>query len=264
MAPEASFVSALTLVAQVQTMGRLEQRFVALVDQALANPALLIAAFAAAFGVGAVHALAPGHGKAVAAAYLVGGRGRIRDAVLLGGVVAAMHTVSVVALALGLHMMLRNTAASPASAATVTPALRLVSGLMVVGLGVVLLVRQRTRGEHGHHHAEPAASPFSRRGLVVLGLAGGLLPSPSAFLVLVTAAFTGRLGTGLLLVVMFSLGLASTLTVIGIAMVRGREALVDRLDVAGRGRLLQRAALLAAAAVLAGGVVLTVAGVAAL
>lgn len=256
-------MSVLGIVAQVQQMGRLDQRFVALVDQALANPALLIAAVAAAFGVGAVHALAPGHGKAVAAAYLVGGRGKTRDAFVLGAVVAAMHTISVIVLALGLQVVVRRTGAAPASAENVTPALRVISGLAVVGLGVVLLLRQRTGHRSDHEHPAPAA-PFSRRGLVVLGLAGGLLPSPSAFLVLVTAAFTGRLFTGLLLVGAFSLGLATTLTLIGVAMVRGREALLDRFDTAGRRRLVRRAAVVGAAAVLAGGIVMTVAGLAAL
>ena len=258
-----------SVVAQAQDLTALDSAFVRLVDQALANPALLVAAAAAAFGVGAVHALAPGHGKAIAAAYLVGGRGRYRDAVLLGAVVAAMHTVSVVVLAVGLQAVLRSAGAAPASVAQVTPGLRIASGVLVVGLGAALLVSQwrRRRGAvHGHDHDEfpPEVRPFSRRGLVLLGASGGLVPSPSAFLVLVTTIFTGRLFVGLLLVGLFSLGLAATLTAIGLAVVRGRAAIVDRLSRQRQQRLTRVAAVGGAVVIVIGGVVLTAAGLAAL
>jgi ABC-type nickel/cobalt efflux system permease component RcnA len=249
------------VLAQAADLNRYEAAFVGLVDRALANPALLVVALGAAFGVGAIHALAPGHGKAVAAAYLVGGRGRVRDALLLGGVVAAMHSVSVVVLALGLQVFLQRTAAPAVATAQVTPVLRVISGLVVVGLGVALLGRQR----HRHTHADPAlppdVEPFSRRGLIALGLSGGLLPSPSAFLVLVTTAFSGRLILGLLLVLVFSLGLATTLTLIGVAVVRGRDALVDRFSATRQRRLLRVGAVAGAVVILTGGVVMTAAGV---
>ena len=251
------------VLAQAQVLSRFESAFVALVDRALTSPLLALAAVAAAFGVGAVHALAPGHGKAIAAAYLVGGRGRARDAVLLGVTVAAMHTVSVLVLGLGLQALLRSRGGLPALTDEVTPVLRLLSGLLVVGVGVYLLARQRRR--HTHHHDAPAGvSPFSRRGLVALGAAGGLLPSPAAFLVLTTAAFMGRLWLGLLLVLVFSIGLASTLTVVGLAAVRGRQALLDRLGGQRQQRLLRQLATVGAIIVLLGGVVLTATGVRAL
>ena len=253
------------VVGQVQTMTGVEADFVGLVDRALANPGLLVAAVGAAFAVGAVHALAPGHGKAIAAAYLVGGRGRTRDAFLLGATVAVMHSISVVVLALGLHLVLRQSGAAPAAAASVTPVLRVISGIVVVLLGAALLIAQWRRRHHdeGHVHDHTPA-PFSRRGLVALGLSGGLLPSPSAFLVLVTTAFTGRLVLGLGLVIVFSLGLATTLTLIGLAVVRGREALVDRFSAPTQQRILRIAATGGSVVVLAGGLVLTAAGVAAL
>ena len=253
----------MTLLAQASTMSGREGDFVGFVDRALADPGLIAAAVGLAFVVGAAHALAPGHGKAVTAAYLVGGRGRARDALLLGAVVAAMHSASVIVLALGLQLALRGSALAPASAAAVTPALRLISGLAVVALGAALLVAQwRRRNDHQHDHTTP--EPFTRGGLVALGLAGGLLPSPSAFLVLVTTAFSGRLLLGLVLVLVFSLGLAATLTALGLAVVRGREALVDRLGTATQRRLLRGAALGGAVAVFAGGIVLTAAGISAL
>lgn len=252
------------LLAQAQVMSRFETAFVSLVDRAMTSPALAVLAVAAAFGVGAVHALAPGHGKAIAAAYLVGGRGRARDALLLGVTVAAMHTASVLVLGLGLQVLLRSRGGLPALTDDITPVLRLLSGLLVVGVGTYLLARQRRRHTHHHHEPPAGASPFSRRGLVALGAAGGLLPSPAAFLVLTTTAFMGRLWLGLLLVLVFSIGLATTLTVIGLAAVRGRQALVDRLGGQRQQRFLRHAATAGAVVVLLGGLVLTVAGVRAL
>ena len=251
------------LLAQAQVLNRFETAFVGLVDRALGSPALALLAVAAAFGVGAVHALAPGHGKAIAAAYLVGGRGRPRDALLLGVTVAAMHTASVLVLGLGLQALLRSGDGLPALTEQVTPVLRLLSGLLVMAVGAYLLWRRRHH--RPHHHDVPAdVAPFSRPGLVALGAAGGLLPSPSAFLVLTTTAFLGRLWLGLVLVAVFSLGLATTLTLVGLAAVRGRQVLVDRWGGARQQQLLRHAATAGAVIVLLGGVVLTVAGVQAL
>lgn len=247
-------------LAQAQALNRFETSFVELVDRALTSPLLAVAALAAAFGVGAIHALAPGHGKAIAAAYLVGGRGRARDAVLLGATVAGMHTVSVLLLGLGMQAVLHRGGGLPAPTEQVTPALRVASGLLVVGVGVYLLARQRRRRAH-RHDVTAVVSPFSRRGLMALGAAGGLLPSPSAFLVLTTTAFLGRLWFGLLLVLMFSVGLATTLTAVGLAAVRGRQLVVDRW--AGgqrRERMMRLAATGGAGIVLVGGIVLTIAG----
>jgi nickel/cobalt transporter (NicO) family protein len=256
------------LLAQAQVLNRFETAFVSLVDRALTSPLLAVAAVAVAFAVGAVHALAPGHGKAIAAAYLVGGRGQAKDALVLGVAVAAMHTASVLMLGLGLQALVRAGGGLPTLTEQVTPALRLVSGLMVVGVGVYLLWR-RWRHDHDHTHDHDHAlpgdvAPFSRPGLVALGAAGGLLPSPSAFLVLTTTAFMGRLWLGLLLVAVFSLGLAATLTTIGLLAVRGRQALVERWSGERRQRLLSHAATAGAVVVLLGGIVLTIAGLRAL
>lgn len=264
----------IVVVAQAQSLSRFDTTFVRIVDQALGSPGFAVLAIATAFAVGAVHALAPGHGKAIAAAYLVGERGRPRDAVLLGAAVAVMHTASVLILGLGLQAVVSGSGGLPGFTEDVTPVLRVASGLLVVAVGIVLLVR-RFRGSAGHDHdhthrhdhaqaSPPGTAPFSRRGLVVLGMAGGLLPSPSAFLVLVTTSFTGRLWFGLILLTVFSLGLASTLTLLGLAVVRGRTAILARIDSDRRRRVVAAAARAGAVAVLLGGVVMTIAGVLAL
>ncbi|MFD4856236.1 hypothetical protein [Streptomyces atratus] len=245
-----------------------------LLDHGVALPlALLVAA-----AVGALHACAPGHGKSLAAGYLVGGRGRPRDAVWLGGVVAVMHTFSVTALAVGWWLA----ASSTPDIEALTGWLQLIASLVVAGVGVSLLRRHlrhrrhhqpqphhRPDHEHGHghrhdhghdhghsHHIPDAPSLLTWRGLVLLGASGGLLPSPSAFLVLLTGLLTGRVGIALAMVVAFGLGMALTLTGVGLIVLRGRDALLDRVS---RSRTLQtwtpRVPLLAASAVVAGGTV---------
>ena len=108
---------------------------------------LLVLLLLAAFGWGALHALSPGHGKAMVAAYLVGTRGSTRDALILGATVTVTHTAGVVALgfvALGLSAWVLPE--------TLYPWLTLVSGLMVVGVGLAVLRRRARRPAPHHHH----------------------------------------------------------------------------------------------------------------
>ncbi|MGW3431804.1 hypothetical protein ACWDHW_28245 [Streptomyces melanosporofaciens] len=249
---------------------------VSLLDHGAAVPVALLVAAA----VGALHACAPGHGKSLAAGYLVGGRGRPRDAVWLGGIVAVMHTLSVAVLAVGWRLAAKN---AP-DMKLLTGWLQLVAALVVAGVGVSLLWRHlRHRGHqhphhhghghshhghshpdhshhghgHGHsHHIPDAPSLLTWRGLVVLGTSGGLLPSPSAFLVLLTGLLTGRTGIALAMVAAFGAGMALTLMSVGLIVLRGRDALLDR---ASRSALLRtwvpRIPLFAASAVAAGGAV---------
>jgi len=183
-----------------------------------------------AFGVGAAHAVAPGHGKTVTAAYLVGTHGRYRDAVRLGVIVAVMHTFSVLVLALawvGLSM------SASLGTKSVTAWMQVAAGLVVVAVGGRLVWRQfhhRHQHKHHHHHdhADEATDPWSRRGLVALALSGGLLPSPSAFLLLVSGLLTGRSVDALMLVMTFGVGMAVTLTAVGVVTVRGFGALASR------------------------------------
>jgi nickel/cobalt transporter (NicO) family protein len=220
-------------------LGPWEERFVDLGDSiGGAGSLATAAAVLLALLFGAVHSLGPGHGKAVVGAYLLGHGGRARDAVAFGASVAAMHTASVLLAGGALYLGIT------ASVQQLLPWMSLASGMLVVLVGAGMLTRQlrvrRDRSaagwhahphDHGRHRAhDPVGRPArasSRPGLLVLGLSGGLLPSPSAFLVLATAIFAGKAVLGFLLVAAFSIGLAATLTGVGLAAVRG-HALVDR------------------------------------
>ncbi|MGW5649501.1 HoxN/HupN/NixA family nickel/cobalt transporter [Saccharopolyspora sp. NPDC003752] len=213
--------------------------------------ALLVSA-----AVGAFHACAPGHGKTLAAGFLVGGRGRARDAVWLGIIVASMHTASVATLAVGWWLASEN---APDITA-LTGWLQLIAALVVVGVGVGLLrhhLRNRSHPHghgHGHSHPLPGESLLTWRGIVLLGTSGGLLPSPSAFLVLLSGLLTGRVGAAVLMVAAFGLGMALTLTAAGLVVLRGRDELLTRAaDSPTLRAWTRRAPIVAASAVVLGG-----------
>jgi nickel/cobalt transporter (NicO) family protein len=170
---------------------------------------------------GAAHALTPGHGKAIVAGYLVGSRGKPRHAVALGLIVTATHTAGV--FALGLVTLLLSEFIVPEQ---LYPWLTLASGLLVVGVGsTVLWKRLRRRLAHAHHHDHHEHEHgFGRGGLLGVGIAAGLLPCPSALVVLLSAIALHRVGLGLALIVAFSLGLAATITTIGLIAVLARRA----------------------------------------
>ncbi|WJK38478.1 hypothetical protein O7608_18430 [Solwaraspora sp. WMMA2056] len=228
-----------------------------------------------ALGVGAAHAVAPGHGKSITAAYLVGTRGRYRDALRLGVIVALMHTVSVLVLAIG---WVGLSGVASVGTERITAWMQVLAGLVVIGVGLHLAYRQlrghdhdhdhqhgdhdhgdhhhdhggahrhhdhpletrhdgagsvavraRPVAHHHHHHDEVALTdPWSRRGLVAIGLSGGLLPSPSAFLVLVSGLLTGRAFDAIVLVGAFGVGMAATLTAVGALTIRGWSTLSGR------------------------------------
>lgn len=241
-----------------------------------------------AVGLGAVHALSPGHGKAVVGAYLIGSRGTARHAVFLGLTVTITHTIGI--FALGVVTLFASQYIVPER---LFPILSLISGAIVLIIGFTLFVRRlraalgfsvvsyqhhshpphdhaRQTEAHDHmpedvgqeHHVEsvmthshggvmhshgggrphthlPPGADGSRvtwRSLLALGISGGLLPCPSALVVLLSAISLHRVGYGLLLVVAFSLGLACTLTGIGLAFVYAGRLMKRRMTsvVAGR------------------------------
>jgi ABC-type nickel/cobalt efflux system permease component RcnA len=191
--------------------------------------------------LGAFHALEPGHGKTVVAAYLVGSRGTAWHALVLGIVVTASHTAGVYLLG-GVTFY----ASQYVVPERLYPWLSLVSGVTIAALGAVMFLRRFAGGApghehgHGHHHHhhehdhahphehdhghahgahEHAHAPVSLRALVALGVSGGIIPCPAALVVLLSALSIHRVGFGLVLIVAFSIGLAAVLVIIGVLMV---------------------------------------------
>ncbi len=238
-------------------------RFTRALDELVARRDLT-AGFAAlalliAVGLGAMHALAPGHGKTLMAATAAarGGRARLRDVLPMAASVTVTHTLGVVALGL---LVTAGSAAAP----SVIAWLGVASGVLVTLAGASL-VRRALRGRgHGHVHPHPHPHPHDHdhphghshdherphghvehthggrththptaptlRGTILLGFAGGLVPSPSAVVVLVGAAALGQAWFGLLLVVAYGVGLALTLTAAGYAVVKAGSGVTRLLD----------------------------------
>ena len=282
---------------------------------------LALVALAFAIALGALHAFAPGHGKTVMAAYLVGERGTVKDGLLIGVTVATTHTLGVLILGAVL------TASQTFAPESVYPYLSLASGVCFAFLGIFLLVgairRRKTGGlrfghhhhgpgghthevghdhshvpeperalalagvpaaghagnvhtaahehehdhdghdgashdhdDHGHSHRAPAVTrerQLSRRSLLTLGFAGGMVPTPTAVVVLLGATAIGRAWFGAVLVLAYGIGMGGTLVLAGLVLAKARR----RFDLAGRS---DRALRIAAFFPVATAVVITASG----
>lgn len=211
-----------------------------LVEQSL-TPTLTLTGIGIAFLFGAGHALAPGHGKTMVAAYLVGSRGTPFQALLLGLVTTITHTLGV--FALGLLALFASQYVLPE---TLYPILSFISGLTVCGVGFWLLesrlhdshdhdhkhehnhdkhlhhYHHEAAHEHRHHHHLPKGS-MTLQSLIALGIAGGIVPCPSALVLLLSAIALHQTAYGILLITGFSLGLASVLVALGLIVVYARQ-----------------------------------------
>ena len=259
------------------------------------TPGVMIAGLALAMLLGALHARSPGHGKTVMAAYLVGERGTVKHAVLLGIVVTVTHTWSIIALGI-VSLWLRERI----SEQQLSFWMGIASGALIVVIGGVLFIKrlgafllarravpflhahghdyhhhdgpghdhaegsshhhdhEHGHGDeddhhHGHSHVVPASDghPPSYWSILGLGVSGGIVPCPTALIVLLLAIRFGRLGYGLALILSFSLGLALVLVVLGILVVRASHLLRRYTS---QGHRLQLLALLSSLAVVLLGV----------
>src|SRR5580704_13798679 len=205
---------------------------------------LFTAAFIA-IGLGGLHALEPGHGKTIVAAYLVGSKGTPRHAVLLGMIVTASHTAGV--FALGAITLYASRYIVPEQ---LYPWLGAFSGITITGLGCYMLMRRLTGTAADHSNAPGAAhghwmfwkkpteeqiefnpvgsntnsaQSVSLTQLFTLGITGGIIPCPAALIVLLSAFALHRIGLGFFLIVAFSIGLAAVLIGFGMLMVYARR-----------------------------------------
>jgi nickel/cobalt exporter len=248
----------------------------------------LLAGLVVAFAFGAAHALTPGHGKTIVAAYLVGSRGSLKHAVFLGAMVTFTHTISV--FLLGLGVLFLSNIVKPEK---ITPVLGAISGLSIVAVGASLFYKRFKKLKassvpshdhhhhhnhdhshshdhahehahahvhehshvHGHSHAHPHSHAHEHQhhehdphhdhdhgphghshvpegditlgSLIALGASGGLVPCPSALVLLLASISFGHVGAGLILLVAFSLGLAGVLMAIGMMVLYAKSWLPD-------------------------------------
>lgn len=211
------------------------------------TPAIALVGLLIAFGLGAMHAMSPGHGKAVVGAYLVGSKGTPKHAAFLGLTVTITHTLGV--FAIGLIMLFASNYILPER---IMPFLSFFSGLIVLYIGLTMFKTRLfsalgwenvehhqhdeahsqendhshahnafTHTHDGHTHSHQPPENVSWKSLLGLGISGGLLPCPSALVLMLSAINLGRIGYGLVLTTAFSLGLAATLTAVGLIFLYG-------------------------------------------
>jgi len=242
----------------VRAVDAATRAYVGLLGRAHLTPLFVLLALALSVLLGGLHAIAPGHGKTLMAGYLLGAGGRTRDALTIAGTVTATHTVGV--LVLGVVVAGSYAAAPERLYPLLSGGGGLLA--VVVGLALVRRARTggpgHTHGPDGHHHhhdhdhphsqsapsghGQPqhggvalathpvgtesrvavAAPAPSRRSLVSLGLAGGMVPSPSALLVLLAGVALHRTWLGVVLVVAYGAGMALTLCAAGLLVLRAR------------------------------------------
>lgn len=256
------------------------------------SPRLVLAALAISFLFGCLHALSPGHGKTLVAAYLIGARGTVLHAVYLGLVVTITHTGSVFLLALLAGALGQALPREKVAAWTA-----LLSGLLVISIGIAMLTRRimdygrgsvlaghRHDHEHGHSHDHgrehihttedgrvlihheghtheiPATASWWE--LLLLGVQGGLVPCPSALVVMLfglTAFWNAGAWTSLLItlsmIIVFSIGLAGVLITVGILVVKA-STLINRFG--GSGKVMLALPIVSAILILVVGLFLTV------
>ena len=216
---------------------------------------LMLVGIIVAFGLGSAHALTPGHGKTIVAAYLVGSRGTPKHAAFLGAMVTFTHTISVFALGLATLFLTKYI-----NQEAITQVLGAVSGVTIVIIGTTLFSQRLKKlradqahdhahahglahdhhhdhahphdHDHGHHHGPGGHShvpegDITLGSLIALGASGGLVPCPSALVILLASIALGHVGLGLILLVSFSLGLAVVLMAIGMLVLFAKSWLPD-------------------------------------
>ena len=239
--------------------------------------------FLLAIIIGAFHALSPGHGKALIGAYIIGTRGTVRDAIILGVVTAISHTSSV--LILGVVVMFIFGSTVPDQVALY---LNIVSGVIILIIGIFIFTKRikndghdhshndhdhshnndahshhdhshnndaHSHHDHSHHddahshhvqhsndnktiahkhgsHEHVSMETIQKNGIwtsVMMGVSGGIVPCPTALVILFLAISLQKLKLGLMLILLFSFGLALSLTILGIVFSKGAK-FVNRYD----------------------------------
>jgi ABC-type nickel/cobalt efflux system permease component RcnA len=255
--PGTEYASAMMDLTPVQHHDWLMDRtreLVAAISAPHLDPRVVLVSLLAALVLGGLHALSPGHGKTLVGAYLIGSRGTPRHAAFLGLIVTVTHTLGV--FLLGFATLYASRFIVPER---LFPVLNLISALLVLGMGAVLLVQRgraafkaRLRGPvagglvfvpvaeshghgglmhshggvmHSHMPAGAAGEEVTWKGLLALGISGGLVPCPSAMVLLLAAIALNKTAYGMLLVLVFSMGLAITLTAVGLIFLYARNRL---------------------------------------
>lgn len=167
-----------------------------------------------AFVLGALHALEPGHGKSVMAAFVLGTNASLKDALLLGLTVVFSHVSVVIILGL-LSIFLMG----KLNIDTTHSIMSIIGGIILIAVGL-WIIRSYYHRQHHHHHHEHQID--TKKGVVAIGLSTGLIPCPTALAVLFFSITNNQVYNGLFYVLIFSAGLAIAITLLSVLFVKGK------------------------------------------
>ena len=191
---------------------------------------MILSVLVVAFVLGAIHALGPGHGKSLMAAYLVGSTERVWDAVVLAIAITISHVFSVIIV--GLITLWVMDFFWPE---TINKWIGLISGIGIIAIGIWLFIKRlnfmqnkikngnsinKKLNSHQHHHHHQQQPNLSFWSNVALGISGGIVPCPKAIVILLLAISLQKIAIGIVIIIVFSLGISITLMIIGIIVVK--------------------------------------------
>ena len=226
------------------------------------NLGALFLALAVAFAYGAIHAFGPGHGKFVVVSYFLGRGARVMRGVVMALQIAIVHVIAAIVIVWLADLVLRGGFGLGLSD---VPGVRAASFLIIVGIGLYMLYQAvraslRARGhrghghhhdhhhghEHGHqhdhghghhhgHHHHHGHSHGSKAESGILALAAGMVPCPGAVLIMLYAVANDMIVPGSLLVAAMSLGIGSSICVLGVGAILARQAAMRAMERSGGG-----------------------------
>lgn len=167
--------------------------------------------------LGAFHALEPGHGKMLLMTYLIGSKGRVIDAIILGTVATLTHTFSILILGI-----LTSISSGIFMHETAEQIMEIMAGILVIIVGIWMLI-SGLRGNHIHDEEHHHKKQNGVIGLITIGVSGGIVPCPAALAVLSATIAGGKPADGFLLVLIFSLGLGAVLIGMGILFIKASD-----------------------------------------
>lgn len=171
----------------------------------------------AAFVLGALHALEPGHGKAVMAAFVMGTDAKLGDTLLLGGTVVFAHVVVVILLGVASFFL-----AGSLNVNTTHDLMSVIGGIILVAVGL-WIIRKYHHPHHHHEHSINTTEGNTKKGVVAIGLSTGIVPCPAALAVLLFSIANGQFYNGIVYVLVFSAGLAISITLLSVLFVKGKD-----------------------------------------
>jgi nickel/cobalt exporter len=184
------------------------------------------------FLYGVFHALGPGHGKSVIIGYFLGRAAHPWRGIAMAGWISFSHVVGAIVIVTVVHLILSKSVASPVDE---VDGLRVFSyaAILLIGLGMLWSALRGRGHAHGHHHHEHGAHcahlPGSRKEQGLLGFAAGFIPCSGAILILVFALTNGIILSGIAMTLAIAVGMAITLSVMGVLSILVRRQIVLRL-----------------------------------